>query len=116
MLRLRLGATIVGEGSDGEQAIDLAVATQPDVLVLDHVMPVLLGGDAVADIRAASPNTCIIMFSATMLYAVDLGDGGHLPDRFVSKSDGLEGLLQAVGDCLAERQAAAADDSSPSER
>ena len=109
MLRIRLPAEIVGQGTNGDEAVELAAELRPDVLVLDHVMPVRYGGDAVADIRQASPETCIVMFSATILYAVNLGDGAgaSVPDRFVSKADGLVGLHVAIQECLDERQSAA---------
>ena len=104
MLRIRVDAQIVGEGANGHEAIELCRELRPDVLVLDHVMPELHGGDAIEGVRAASPDTCIVMFSATMLYAVDLAEGGFLPDRFVSKSDGLVGLHVAVRSCIDARE------------
>ena len=101
MLRVRLGVEVVGEGANGDEAVELSAKLRPDLLVLDHVMPVRLGGDAVADIREASPETCIVMFSATTTTS-ELRDGGYVPDRFVSKAEGLVGLHGAVVDCLAE--------------
>jgi CheY-like chemotaxis protein len=108
MLRIRMGAEVVGTGANGNEAVELAESLRPDVLVLDHVMPVRFGGDAVADIRQASPETCVVMFSATILYSVNLGEGGggSVPDTFVSKSDGLVGLHLAIQDCLDRREAA----------
>jgi chemotaxis response regulator CheB len=114
MVRMRLGADVVGTGANGDEAVDLVAALRPDVLVLDHVMPVRYGGDAIPEIRAASPGTCIVMFSATILYAVDLAErddgAGNLPDRFVSKADGLVGLHLAVQACLQRRAAAGGND------
>ena len=112
MLRIRLGAEVVGEGENGEEAIKLAAALQPDLVVLDHVMPVRLGGDAVPEIREVSPETRIVMFSATTSSA-ELRADGHEPDRFVSKADGLVGLRTAVEDCLADRGGAVAGDATP---
>ena len=102
MLRIRLGAEVVAEGENGDEAIELSAALQPDLLVLDHVMPGRLGGDAVPEIREASPRTRIVMFSATTSSS-ELRADGHAPDRFVSKADGLVGLREAVEECLAER-------------
>jgi chemotaxis response regulator CheB len=106
MLRLRFDAEVVGEGANGNEAVELCGALQPDVLVLDHVMPERYGGDAVIDVRQASPETCIVMYSATMLFAVDLGESDHLPDRFVCKSDGLAGLHLAVQACVDTHESA----------
>lgn len=104
MLRIRLGIDVLDEGANGDDAIALAEAHRPDILILDHVMPVLRGADAIPGIRAASPDTCIVMYSATMLRAVDLGDESRLPDNFVSKSAGLEGLLDAVRQCVESKE------------
>ena len=103
MLRIRLDADVVGEGANGDEAVELSARFQPDLLVLDHVMPGRRGGDAVAEIRQVSPDTCIVMFSATTTL-LDLERTGDLPDRFVSKADGLIGLRDAVLACLAERR------------
>ena len=42
-----LGYEVVAEASDGQQAVDLARETQPDVCILDVKMPVMDGIDAV---------------------------------------------------------------------
>jgi DNA-binding NarL/FixJ family response regulator len=112
MLRIRMAADVVGTGANGEEAVELAASLRPDVLVLDHVMPVRSGGDSVAEVRRVSPETCIVMFSATVLYALNLAggdpDGDGVPDGFVSKSDGLVGLHLAIQRCLERRGEAAA--------
>jgi NarL family two-component system response regulator LiaR len=47
-LRLQEGIDVVGEAGDGDEAIRVAAACSPDVVLLDLVMP---GGDGVAAIR-----------------------------------------------------------------
>jgi len=42
-----LGYEVVAEGGDGQQAVDLARETQPDVCILDVKMPVMDGIEAV---------------------------------------------------------------------
>jgi len=54
---------VVGEASDGGQAIELAARLQPDVLVLDLAMPVRSGLEAIGPIRDASPATQIVVLS-----------------------------------------------------
>ncbi len=55
---------IVGEASDGEEAVRMAGAYHPDVVLLDLAMPVLDGLAAIPDIRRTSPSTRIVVLSA----------------------------------------------------
>ncbi len=68
MLRIAMGARddveLVGEATNGVEAIDLAAALRPDLLVLDIGMPKLDGLSALPAIRAASPDTRVVMLTA----------------------------------------------------
>lgn len=55
---------IVAEASDGMEAIEMAAAHAPDVVLLDVDMPVLDGIGAIAGILKAAPRTRIVMHSA----------------------------------------------------
>jgi DNA-binding NarL/FixJ family response regulator len=55
--------TVGGEAKNGQEAIDLAAALQPDLIVLDLSMPEMNGIQAAARIRQLSPDTKIIMLS-----------------------------------------------------
>ncbi|HVF11894.1 MAG TPA: response regulator transcription factor [Actinomycetota bacterium] len=57
------GFDVVGEASDGEQAVALVAAQHPDAILLDLRMPNLSGADAVPRIRAAWPKTKIVVLS-----------------------------------------------------
>ncbi|SRR5258706_6312962 len=54
---------VVGEASDGRQAVDLAGELQPDVIVMDIAMPRLNGIDATSQIVKLNPNAGVIMLS-----------------------------------------------------
>ena len=54
---------VVGQAADAEQAIERVAELRPDVLLLDVVMPGRSGIDALADLRAASPDTHILVLS-----------------------------------------------------
>src|SRR5262249_18519160 len=54
---------VVGEASDGRQAVDLAVSTQPDVVVMDIAMPHLNGVEAARQIVSRSPRTAVAILS-----------------------------------------------------
>ncbi len=53
----------VGEAGDGKRAVRLARELQPDVVLLDVVMPGPSGVDAAAEIRVESPSSRILMLS-----------------------------------------------------
>lgn len=54
---------VVGEAGDGREAVRLAQALKPDVLVMDISMPDLNGVEAVRMLREKCPRTRIIMLS-----------------------------------------------------
>ena len=54
---------ICGEAENGKQAIDKACELQPDVVVLDLVMPEMNGLEAAYEIRQRSPSSKIILLS-----------------------------------------------------
>lgn len=55
---------VVGEAEHGRQAIELAAALRPDLLVLDLDMPVLDGIAALPHLRATAPETRVVVLSA----------------------------------------------------
>jgi len=55
---------VVGEGSDGEEAIILAERLGPDVLVLDRQMPHLGGVEALPEIHRRAPRTEVVLYTA----------------------------------------------------
>ena len=55
---------VLGEASNGREAIEAAEKHQPDILTLDITMPEMDGIQAVKEILKVSPNTRIIMVSA----------------------------------------------------
>ena len=58
------GVEVVGEAADGEAAIAVVTATQPDLVVLDLSMPVLDGVAALPRLRRAAPSARVVVLSA----------------------------------------------------
>src|SRR5512146_3303844 len=56
--------TVVGEAENGVQAVELARATQPDIVLLDLVMPQMDGIEATSKISTCSPNSRIIILTS----------------------------------------------------
>lgn len=55
---------VVGEASNGRQAVSLATRLQPDVVVMDIAMPQLNGMEATRQILQAHPETKVLILSA----------------------------------------------------
>jgi len=74
---------IVGEAGDGRQAAELACMTQPDIVLLDLVMPELDGLQAIPLIREGSPRSRILVLTSfaedhRVLPAIQAGAYGYL--------------------------------------
>lgn len=95
MLKERPECEVVGEVSDGLQAVQQAEELQPDLILLDLGLPTLNGIEAARRIRKLSPNSKILFFTQNSSReiaerALRTGANGYL-----SKSDATE-LLRAV--------------------
>jgi DNA-binding NarL/FixJ family response regulator len=74
---------VTGEAADGLEAVALAAQTQPDVVLLDLVMPRMDGLEATPKIFACSPHSRIIILTSfgeedRVLPAVRAGAQGYL--------------------------------------
>jgi len=77
------GVEVVGEAADGREAIALALSLQPDVILMDIMMPELNGLDATARIVNANPRTRVVILSMSageeaVLPALRAGAVGYL--------------------------------------
>jgi NarL family two-component system response regulator LiaR len=82
-LELQDGIAVVGEASDGNEAIEQAARLLPDVILMDLVMPELDGLAAMRTIRAGTPEVRVIVLTsylddATLLPALRAGAAGYL--------------------------------------
>ncbi|MFC9739285.1 response regulator [Streptomyces noursei] len=103
ILRHADGIDVVAEASDGRQAVELAAAHRPDVVLLDIRMPVCDGLAAIAPLLALDPAPRVVMLTtfgdeANVIRALREGAAG-----FLLKDEGPQELISAV------RAAAAGD-------
>ena len=60
------GFEVIGEAENGVEAVPLALKHQPDVVILDYMMPHLDGEGTATMLRAIVPETRIVAFSAVL--------------------------------------------------
>jgi DNA-binding NarL/FixJ family response regulator len=90
------GIQVVGQASNGHDALRLIESLKPEIAVLDISMPVLNGLDAMRAIRVASPKTRIILLTQHdeqpyVSEALEAGANGY-----VLKSQVSSDLIQAI--------------------
>jgi DNA-binding NarL/FixJ family response regulator len=79
----RAGFDVVGEAKDAETAVSAAETFQPDVVVLDILMPGMSGLEAVEKVRAVSPGASVVMLTGSeseedLLECIKAGARGYL--------------------------------------
>jgi DNA-binding NarL/FixJ family response regulator len=99
-LRERPDLEIVGFASDGLQAVQNAEELQPDIILLDMMLPKLNGIEAAQRIRKVAPLTKILFVSSesdaeSIQTAFQAGGSGY-----VSKMDAAAGLLAGIESVL----------------
>jgi DNA-binding NarL/FixJ family response regulator len=100
ILRWRPDVEIV-EASNGEEAIEQARATNPDIIILDFTMPVMTGIEAARRLKKEMPQIPILVLS--------MHDGQAMTNElrqigvqgFVSKTEATQKLPQAIDTILA---------------
>lgn len=91
------GIEIVGEASDGIEAVELALRARPDVMLMDIIMPNKSGIEAAKEILAQLPDLRIIAFSTTdqetvVMRALEAGCCSFLVKPF--KGDELVAIIR----------------------
>lgn len=83
LLTSSAGIEVVGEAADGEEALRLTAALQPDVVMMDLNMPRMGGIEATRRIRETSPHVNVLVLSMAedddaVFAAVQFGARGYL--------------------------------------
>jgi CheY-like chemotaxis protein len=83
--------------SDAVQAAAIANSEELDLAILDYEMPLMNGAELAAVCKAANPDIKVILYSGSVaMPSWELA----LADLFVSKSDGVQALLEGVAGLL----------------
>jgi DNA-binding NarL/FixJ family response regulator len=87
---------VIGEASDGVEALDMAVRERPDLAILDVKMPKLTGLQATRDIKAQAPEVAVLILSMHdderyLFEALKAGASGY-----VLKAQADQDLVNAV--------------------
>lgn len=91
--------TVIGQADNGVEAVEMAQALRPDIVVLDVEMPVMDGIAAARRIRELLPETRIVMLTVWqdddhLLEAIQLGVHGYLLKDL--RPDELYAMLRSV--------------------
>lgn len=113
------GFEVVGEAGTGQEGIDRAAETRPDVVVMDISLPGETGIAAVARLRAAQPEVRVLMLSVHdhpeyVLESVRAGAHGYL--RKDTLPDDLRNAVRTVASgqtCFGATPSAATEPAAP---
>ena len=75
------GLDVIGEAANGVEAVRLALHHQPDFVILDYMLPRLDGEGAAEILRAITPDSKIVAFSAILDSRPDWADAYLNKDR-----------------------------------
>lgn len=87
---------VVAVAEDGQEAVSLAQERLPNVVILDVAMPKLNGIEASKQIKAACPNTAIIILSAYGYESYMLAAIGAGATAYLLKTKDLGELVDAI--------------------
>lgn len=101
LLATQADLSIVGEASNGLDAVELATRLKPNVVIMDLVMPALGGAEATRLIRNATPKTKVLVLtsfgtSSELRQALAYGATGALLKD--AESDDLLAAIRKVAD------------------
>ena len=96
LLGTQAGWEVVGEATNGPDAVKKVALTKPDVVVMDITMPLMSGLDATRLIMETAPQTKVLIFTMhdseqMMQTALEAGARGY-----VLKSNAANDLISAI--------------------
>lgn len=91
---------VVGEAANGVEAVEQCTLLDPDVILMDVLMPVMDGAEATAQITAACPGVQVIALTSSVDqdYVVKTLDAGAI--SYLLKDARPEALARAIRDAV----------------
>ena len=89
---------IVGEAADGQEAIRLVQALQPEVVLMDLEMPVLDGYEAARRIKAGFPSCRVVALTVHGYEAARQKASQSGVDVFLVKGGSVDTLVQSISE------------------
>lgn len=91
------GFEIIGQASNGEEAIDLAFELEPDIITLDNILPDMIGTDILKVYKEEGLSSKVVMISAVgqesvINEGISLGASSYIVKPFTSDQ-----LVSAIG-------------------
>jgi len=96
------GWEVCGEAVNGKEAIEKALALNPDLVLMDISMPVMSGIEATRQIRRLSPVTKIVIVSLRDDKSITAEAKNAGADAYVVKACASEILLRTIAAVLGE--------------
>jgi two-component system chemotaxis response regulator CheY len=96
------GFDVVGEASDGVQAIEKFKELDPDLVTMDITMPEMDGVTALKEIKKINPNSKVIMCSAMGQQAMVIDAIQAGAKDFIVKPFQAERVLEAINKTLSQ--------------
>ena len=95
MLTATDGFEVVGDATDGDEAITQTLELQPDILLLDVQMPRLPGLEAMRAIMNGTPTVKVLLLTSTVT-TQQIIEALHIGARGIVLKDALAGHLQTA--------------------
>lgn len=87
---------VVGTAADGQEALQAAEALQPDIVVLDLLMPVMDGLQALPELRRRLPASVIVILSGFEHEAMADEALGLGADRYLEKGVSVSRIISCL--------------------
>jgi YesN/AraC family two-component response regulator len=98
---------IVGEASDGLEAVEMCAEEQPDVVLIDLAMPTMDGLQAIPKILADSPGTKVIVLSGFSRVQVEQKALAAGASAYLEKGEAPSRIVATILDVIGGRAPAA---------
>jgi CheY-like chemotaxis protein len=95
----------VSTANGGKKGLELLTGSQFDLIVLDHSMPEMNGGEVAEEIRLRCPGVPIVLLSA---YVTLPEEDVRRVDAYITKGDSTETLLTTVRELIENGRSAKA--------